>query len=630
MAVRAGGAYIDIEAKLDNFKRDLDQKVVAASGRAAEQAGQRVSKTFRRVGAAIGGYFVLDKAINFAGDALAEARDAEKVARATDQVIKSTGGAAGVTAEQVSALAEKLSLTAGVDDDLIQKNENLLLTFTNVQNRVGEGNDIFDQATAAALDMSVAMGEDMKSSTIRLGKALNDPIKGLTSLSKVGVTFNDQQREQIKAMVEAGDAAGAQKVILAELNKEFGGQAAAQADAGDKLKVAWDNAKETLGKVLLPVVQRVSTWLAERLPGAVEKTRAFFDDKLKPVLRDVFDWMKRNVPPIVRAVGTAFREVGEWLAENVPPVWRQVRRVIAAVVDFIKENWPKVRDIIVKASTKIKDITEKVWPKVRTVIVTTIRVVRTIIETFVKVGTVLWETFGRRILAAVKTAFNQIRLAITTAINVVRGIIKTVTSLIRGDWDGVWNGIKATVGAVWDFIRGTVSNGIDAVKNTIGTGLAAIGLVFSATWDGVKAGAQAVWDAIVGIFRTLRTTLGNIATGIGDAITAPIKLAWNALAGVWNSTIGAIDVSIPSWVPVVGGKGFEGPELPILHDGGVYRSPRPGGEGLAMLRDGEVVLTPEQARAMGGAGRSVTFITNYRTDPDQLLGALRRHERLYA
>src|SRR6188768_2803829 len=75
--------------------------------------------------------------------------------------------------------------------------------------------------------MSVALGTDMKTSAMQVGKALNDPIKGLSRLTKVGVTFTDAQRAQVKAMQESGDMAGAQKVILAELTKEFGGSAEA-------------------------------------------------------------------------------------------------------------------------------------------------------------------------------------------------------------------------------------------------------------------------------------------------------------------------------------------------------------------------------------------------------------------
>jgi hypothetical protein len=74
------------------------------------------------------------------------------------------------------------------------------------------------------------LGTDLKGSAVQLGKALNDPIAGVGALSRVGVTFTETQKDMIKTMVEAGNVAGAQTLILDELGKEFGGSAKALAD----------------------------------------------------------------------------------------------------------------------------------------------------------------------------------------------------------------------------------------------------------------------------------------------------------------------------------------------------------------------------------------------------------------
>jgi hypothetical protein len=142
------------------------------------------------------------------------ADESRKIAALTTQVIKSTGGAAGVSAKQVGDLAGAIAKKTGVDDEAIQSGQNLLLTFTNVKNVVGSGNDIFNQATKIMTDMSVALGTDASGSAIQLGKALNDPIKGVTALQRVGVSFTASQKEQIKTLVETGDTLGAQKIIL--------------------------------------------------------------------------------------------------------------------------------------------------------------------------------------------------------------------------------------------------------------------------------------------------------------------------------------------------------------------------------------------------------------------------------
>ena len=89
------------------------------------------------------------------------------------------------------------------------------------QNEAKIGKDIFPEATKTMLDMSTALGQDLKSSAIQLGKALQDPILGITALRRVGVNFNNAQKETVKRLVESGQMMKAQKFILAELRTEF-------------------------------------------------------------------------------------------------------------------------------------------------------------------------------------------------------------------------------------------------------------------------------------------------------------------------------------------------------------------------------------------------------------------------
>jgi hypothetical protein len=109
-------------------------------------------------------------------------REAQKVGAQTNAVLKSTGNAANISKKGVESLANAISRKAGIDDEAIQSAENLLLTFTKIRNETGKGNDIFNQATQAVTDMSVAMHQSGKASAIQLGKALQDPVKGATAL----------------------------------------------------------------------------------------------------------------------------------------------------------------------------------------------------------------------------------------------------------------------------------------------------------------------------------------------------------------------------------------------------------------------------------------------------------------
>jgi hypothetical protein len=252
----------------DLFWRDRGvSKGLQGLGKDAKQAHDRIDDVHKmggRLAGAFGGFIGLQVFSSF----IDQARESAKIGRVTAQVIQSTGGAAHVTAAQVGDLATQISNKTGADDEAVQSGENMLLTFTNVRNEVGKGNDIFNQASAAAVDLAAAMNhgevtqEGMKTSSIQLGKALNDPIKGVTALQKVGVTFTAQQKEQIKAMVQSGNTMGAQKIILGELNKEFGGTAKAAADPMQRLSVIMGNLAEQIGGAVMPAIDEFANFMA--------------------------------------------------------------------------------------------------------------------------------------------------------------------------------------------------------------------------------------------------------------------------------------------------------------------------------------------------------------------------------
>jgi hypothetical protein len=114
-------------------------------------------------------------------------------------------------------LASAIEVKTGIDDDAIKSGQAMLLTFTNVRNEAGKGNKIFDQATQTLTDMTAAMNggkvtsENLRKQAIQLGKALNDPVKGMTALSRVGVTFTAGQKKQVEQLVKSGKSMQAQK-----------------------------------------------------------------------------------------------------------------------------------------------------------------------------------------------------------------------------------------------------------------------------------------------------------------------------------------------------------------------------------------------------------------------------------
>lgn len=213
--------------------------------------------------------------------------------------IKSTGGAANVTAGHIDKLAVSLGKLAGVQDETVHDSENILLTFANIRNEAGKGNKVFDLTSLAVANVASRMHTDMPQAALQLGKALNDPIKGLGALRRIGVQFNQQQVDQIKVMVASGNRLGAQKIILQELNREFGGSAKA---AGKTLPAAlvhlgeaWEDARNRLVIKALPAMTRATNWLAVELPGAINTTlTAFSLFDTDPRGNALSRWLHRN------------------------------------------------------------------------------------------------------------------------------------------------------------------------------------------------------------------------------------------------------------------------------------------------------------------------------------------------
>jgi hypothetical protein len=269
-------------------------------------------------------YASISAATNFLKESNAEARESQKVNALTANLVRQRGDAERLTALDVSALATAVSNKTAIDDEAIQSAENLILTFHKVRNEVGAGNDIFDRATRATADLAGVPGMGgLQSSAKVLGKALQDPLRGITALGRAGVQFTDSQKKQIKAFVEQNDLLGAQKIILKEVESQVKGSAEAQATAGDKLTVAYKNAQETIGTALLPVVDELADSLADKAGPAAENLASFLTD---------------DGIPAVKGFVTEARPI----AEDVLPAIADTGKV---VIDVLKVVAPLVGDV---------------------------------------------------------------------------------------------------------------------------------------------------------------------------------------------------------------------------------------------------------------------------------------------
>ena len=201
--------------------------------------------------------------------------DSAKALAQVDAAVKSTGGAAGRSVSQLEEMAAGLQRISLFDDDQILKEVTAnLLTFTNVT-----GTE-FDKAQVAILNMSTRLGTDLTSASIQVGKALNDPIKGVKALGRAGVQFSAEQKAQIEVLQESGDIAGAQAVILKELETQFGGaaEAAAKTDPYTQLANEIGNLSEDFGAIISEALRPLVGFVqraADSIKGWSDGTKRF-------------------------------------------------------------------------------------------------------------------------------------------------------------------------------------------------------------------------------------------------------------------------------------------------------------------------------------------------------------------
>ena len=243
-------------ADLGGFEKAMKkaQKKLSKFGKSVEKTGKNLSTGLTLPLLALGAASI--KAFD----------EQEKAIAQVEAGLKSTGNTVGFTSEKLQEMAADLQKTTLFGDEEILKGATAqLLTFTNI---TGEQ---FKKTQAVALDLATRLDGDLKSASIMLGKALNDPVANLSALSRAGIQFSEEQKATVKSMVETNDLAGAQTLILAELEKQYGGSAEAAAQAGlgpiTQLKNQLSDLSEQIGARLIPFVKQFTTWLV----GLAEK-----------------------------------------------------------------------------------------------------------------------------------------------------------------------------------------------------------------------------------------------------------------------------------------------------------------------------------------------------------------------
>ena len=465
--------------------------------------------------------------------------ESEAAAAQLKAVLKSTGGVAGVTAAEAINLAAALQKTSKFSDEAVLGAENLLLTFTNI------GKDKFPQATQTVLDMSQALGQDLKSSSIQLGKALQDPILGVTALRRVGVNFSEKQQDVIKKLVETGNTAEAQRLILKELNTEFGGSAAAAANtfAGkiEILKNKFNDFQETIGLVL--------TTVGEFMATGNDSDGGLFD-AINTLIPD--DDTAERITNFIISLREALVKIGSWISTHQELVIMFLKGLAIAVGALLIIG--TVAGLIMLVTNPIflfiaavtalymawetnflgiRDITQMVVTEV-------IKFFQNYLMPFIQMLVGWWKEHWDTISLILIGAWNIIKGVVQLAWSIVYGIIKIGIDLLTGKWGQAWEDMKDLLSGAWEGIKNIFKGALQFIGGWAGTMFHDLVQPFKDAWNAIKELVNKIKDALDFTKRHSPSILDIVKSGVGKVNDALGELS---VSGTLNANAAGLAVS---------------------------------------------------------------------------------------
>lgn len=543
---------------------------------------QKLSAKFTGIGQTL----TLGLTVPIAAFGAASVQAAQQSADAFAQVeaaLKSMGGASGKTAEQLQASAKSLQDMAAIDDDeILRKVTANLLTFGKI------AGPTFDRAQVAVVDLATRMKMDLQAATLLVGKALNDPVKGLTAMGRAGIQFTADQKTLIKSLVDTGRAAEAQAIILGELERQFGGSAKAAANANPyaRLQIAFGELSEVIGEKLIPIITPMVDKLTSLLQGF---------DKLSPAMQNfviIGGAIAAAIGPVLIGVGMLISAVGTiagllagpavaaLVAFLAPfaPVILAVGALVAVFVLFRKQIMPVLEEW---GATVAEVLGPKITP-----------LIEAAKSLFASLGAALVGLFGKGgslegpmqfFLDMATRVFNGVVSIVGTQIEVLTDILNALAALFRGDFSAMFGYLKdAAVTMASGIVRAFAAMFPDVVSWV------------QKTWQGVKTwlvdkfseivGAvqkkiaavtgffKDMWDAVVG-HSYVPDMVDGIAAHFSRLDKEMVKPALDATAKV-EAAFGKMQDHVGITLPGIGGKqNPRGPNAPVNDNGHGGASP---------------------------------------------------------
>lgn len=232
------------------------------------------------------------------GKGVADVAENERLFRRLEAVLKITGSASGLTATQIGNLADAMERMTGVAAEEVIAASAGLATFTSI------GRENFERTLKVANDLTAVFGGSLKENVDRVARALDDPIEGFAALRRSGFSLAESEKEVVEQMMRVGDVAGAQRVVLENLEKQIGGAASAQAQG---LTGAFERAKNAAGNFFEEIARQL---------GIPEAATASLNSLADATDRLTASMARSDYQKLVDDLAATRRRISEW--EDAP------------------------------------------------------------------------------------------------------------------------------------------------------------------------------------------------------------------------------------------------------------------------------------------------------------------------
>lgn len=444
-------------------------------------------------------------ASEFVGQFVDSASESEQAVARLEGVLRATGGAAGLTSDDLQNMANSLQDVTRFSDETILNGEAILLTFRNISG------EMFERTVPAMADMAEIFGS-VDSAAMQLGKALNDPLTGMGALSRAGITFSEDQKKAIQAFMDTNDIASAQNIILTEVENQVHGLAEAMGDTfSGKVAIfnnALDTVKETIGGALLPILGNFLQMFQDALPTL----QNFAEALATAISTGNFSALFATFEDGSNYMGTFFELLG--MGEEKAYAFGDAINQI--ITNF---NFAPLGDLLLEAvnnidwtglSQKLADSISSIdWGYVGNKIAEGLGYLAIVI------GTVLSEIDWGALLSSIGQAVADFFAGLFGFVN----------------WDDMWNNAKAGFGYVGQQIVNSFYNTGQDSANQLVDGMIA-GITVSADAIGVII-YDAITKSISGVKNYIMNDLGNIVAGTFNIDQSKFNaIGWDMINGI--------------------------------------------------------------------------------------------------